>query len=198
MNSYLQLPLQVQAVLVSGYLGYFFINRNHNKLKLMDIWLTILILGLPTALIVQSFVSKWAYASVLIGPVLGALWSWGGRSNLHRLLRWSDVSYETGEGDAWKTLTARKNARVTQITVTVKDGSKYLCDNAHAFVHNTFAPYVKDEDGIAFYVTHYCKKINGEYGDWIATNVSDDVWGDEITYFPRANIELLEIRCKTV
>lgn len=199
MNELINLPLQLQATLVSGYLGYILINRDHRKTeKLTDVWLMVLLLGLPTALAVQIWGSKWAYLSVLIAPLMAFAWVKWGKYRWFRFLQYSSVSHETGDGDAWKTLTTRKNVAVTQITVTLNNGNKYLCDNADHFKHNSFAPYVKDEDGIAFYVTHYCVKTGGDWGDWKKANVSDPDWGDEITYFPRHDIALLEMRCVTL
>ncbi len=199
MNAIIELPLQIQAILVSGYLGYILINRDHRSTeKNLDVWLMILLLGLPTAITLKFCSSEWGYLSILIAPVIAFLWAKWGKYHWFRLLRSSNVSYETGDGDAWKTLTTRKNVAVTQITVTLKNGNKYHCENAHQFSHNSFAPYVKDDDGIAFYVTHYCTKTKDGWGNWQkAINVCNSEWGDEITYFPRADIAMLEMRCLT-
>lgn len=198
MNELINLPLKLQATLVSGYLGYILINRDHRKTeKLTDVWLMVLLLGLPTALAVQIWVSKWAYLSVLIAPLVAFAWVKWGKYRWFRFLRWSSVSHETGDGDAWKTLTTRKNVAVTQIKVTLKNGNQYLCDNVHQFKDNSFAPYVKDEDGIAFYVTHYCLKTETGMGEWKETLARNADWGDEITYFPRSDIAMLDMRYLT-
>ena len=74
MQELLQLPLQIQATLVAGYLGYIILKRDYRKTeKLTDVWMFVLLLGLPTALTVQLWESNWAYLAVLSGPIIAYL-----------------------------------------------------------------------------------------------------------------------------
>lgn len=78
MQELLQLPLQVQATLVAGFLGYCIYKRDHrNTEKATDMLLLVLLFGLPTALILQYFDnSPWAVSidcpchGVFVGKVV--------------------------------------------------------------------------------------------------------------------------------
>lgn len=192
MQDLLQLPLQLQATLVAGYLGYIVLKRDHRKTeKSIDMWLLILVLGLPTAIILQLTSSEWAYASVLLSPVLAFVWVKWGASPWAQFLYQNNVSHSLNEGDVWKTLSSTKNVAVTQINLFHKNGKQYLCEGTVLFNGEPFAPFIMDTDGIAFYVTHV-KPVNGEWEAMPDVKLSPQ--GSMITYFPRADIEFLDMR----
>lgn len=194
MQELLQLPLQIQATLVAGYWGYIVLKRDYrNSEKLTDVWMLVLLLGLPTALTIQLCDSNWAYLAVLSGPIIAFIWVKFAEAGWTYFLQRNKVSHTISSGDVWKTLSSHKGVEATQIKLTHKDGRQYLCDHTHEFCENVFAPFIMDEDGIAFYVTD-TKNAGGT--EWIeVTDVKlSSVYGSMITYFPRADIHFLQIR----
>lgn len=194
MQELLQLPLQVQATLVAGYLGYILIKRDHRKTeKLSDMWMLILLLGLPTAVTLQLCKSPWAYLIIFTGPLIAFIWLKVFETRWGDFLYFNRVSHKLNDGDVWKTLSSHKGVAATQISLTHKDGSCYSCKSIADFKNEPFAPYIMDDDGIAFYVTNY---IGAEDSEW---DVIDDVqlgdkYGSLLTYFPREDVKFLEFR----
>ena len=193
MQDLFHLPLQIQATLVAGYLGYVLLKRDYRKTeKMPDMWMLILLLGLPTALTLQLCDSNWAYLAVFSGPLIAFLWL--------RFVdyKWTDflyknrVSHNLNTGDVWKTLSSHKGVAATQIKLYHKDGTCYASHDTSQFLDEPFAPFTMDDDGIAFYVTHIAKE--GE--DWVEeedVKLAADL-GSMVTYFPRDDIKLLEMR----
>lgn len=193
MQELLQLPLQVQATLVSGYVGYVLLRRDHRKTeKLVDVWMLILVLGLPTALTVQLWDSPYAYFAIPSGLLIAYLWLTWGEEKWKDFLYKRNVSNTLNLGDVWKTLSSHKKVGALQVKLYHKDGTCYACNNTVDFLGEPFAPFTMDDDGIAFYVTHIAKKDE----DWVEEDdvkLADDL-GSMVTYFPREDIKLLEMR----
>lgn len=198
MQELLQLPLQVQATLVAGYLGYIVLKRDYRKTeKLSDMWMLILFLGLPTALLIQFWDSSWAYASVLLGPLLALIWTKCIDKCWNKLLYDNKISNKVNEGDVWKTISSNKNVAPTQISLTTKDGAFYLCQDTTQFNGEEFASFVMDDDGIAFYVTDFVNPGESTWNEVEDVQLGEDL-GSLLTYFPRENIRLLEMRFKAI
>lgn len=194
MQEIIQLPLQVQATLVAGYLGYIVLKRDYRKTeKSADMWLLILVLGLPTAIIVQLCDSMSAYLSVFIAPILAFIWVKWLDSSWRQFLYHNQVSHRLNEGDTWNTLSSHKGVVATQITLTRKDGSCYLCQSTARFNDEPFAPFVMDDDGIAFYVTDFMGKDDKNWETVQDVKLSPE-YGSLLTYFPREDIKFLEMR----
>lgn len=194
MQEILQLPLQVQATLVAGYMGYTLLKRDYrNTEKITDMWLLVLLLGLPTAITVQLCNSYWAYLAVFTGPLLAFLWLKFADADWTDFLYRNRVSHSLNTGDTWKTLSAHKGVAATQIKLVHKNGNQYLCDSTMKFFGEAFAPFIMDEDGIAFYVTDTKGKEDTEWTEVIGVKL-DPEYGSMITYFPRGDIEFLEMR----
>lgn len=193
MQELLQLPLQVQATLVAGYLGYILLRRDYRKTeKLVDVWMLILVLGLPTALAVQLWDSAYAYFSIPSGILIAYWWLTKGEKKWRDYLYKKKVSSTLNLGNVWKTLSSHKGVAATQIKLYHKDGTCYASQNTSEFLDEPFAPFTMDEDGIAFYVTHIAKAgENWEEEDDV--KLADDL-GSMVTYFPREDIKLLEMR----
>lgn len=196
MQELLQLPLQVQATLVAGYLGYALLKRDYRKIeKITDVWLLVLVLGLPTALILYLYDSIWAYLSVFSGPLFAYAWVKWLNPRWGKFLQKHQVSHHINDGDVWKTLSADKEVTATQIKLFHNNDSCYLCIDTSKFEGEPFAPFIMDDDGIAFYVTHVIKEGKDDW-DEINGVKSDLGHGSMITYFPRSDIKFLEMRYK--
>lgn len=195
MQELLQLPLQVQATLVAGFLGYSIYKRDYrNTEKATDMLLLVLLFGLPTSLILQYFDnSPWAFLSVFIAPVMAFVWVKWCESRWVNFLYRQDVSHKVNQGDVWKTLSSTKGVAVTQIILYHKNGKRYMCDATVDFNGEPFAPFTMDEDGIAFYVTGVFSQGDTEWQMINDVKMSAD-YGSMITYFPRADIEFLDMR----
>lgn len=192
MNTILELPLLLQIILATGYAGYVIAQRDYRKNeRKTDMLLGVLLMGLPTALIILLVSSNWKYLSLMLPPILGWGWAAYGRQWLFKVLRLTNASYENNEGDVWNTLSTRKRIFATQITVRLKNGNLYHCNNTMLFKDEPFFPFTMDEDGIAFYVTEH-KKPDGEWKK--DDEVIDADWGASVMYFPRADIAHLDIR----
>lgn len=197
MQELLQLPIQIQATLVAGYLGYALLKRDYRKTeKITDMWLLILLLGLPKAVTLQLCDSSWAYLSVFFGLPLAYGWLKFAEAKWTNLLYRKKISHTLNSGDTWKTLSAHKDVAATQIKLVHKNGNQYLCNSTMEFFGEAFAPFIMDEDGIAFYVTDTKGKDGVEWIE-VAQVKLEPEFGSMITYFPRADIEFLEMRYTT-
>ena len=194
MQELLQLPLQIQATLVAGYWGYIVLKRDYrNTEKLTDVWMLVLLLGLPTALTIQLCKSNWAYLAVLSGPIIAFLWVKFAETGWTGFLYRNKVSHTIGSGDVWKTLSSHKGVEATQIKLIHKDGRQYLCNHTGDFYGDVFAPFIMDDDGIAFYVTDTKSKDSTEWIEVTDVKIGPE-YGSLITYFPRADVHFLELR----
>lgn len=194
MQELLQLPLQVQATLVAGYIGYVLLRRDYRKTeKLVDVWMLILVLGLPTALAIQLWDSAYAYLFIPSGLLLAFCWLTWGEDKWRDFLYKMNVSNTLNIGDVWKTLSTHKGVEATQISLINKDGKVYLCDNPSRFNGEPFAPFIMDDDSIAFYVTHTKGKEDVNWKEIDDVKMGPE-FGSALTYFPRADISLLDIR----
>lgn len=194
MQELLQLPLQVQATLVAGYLGYILLMRDYRKTeKLVDVWMLILVLGLPTALAVQLWDSPRAYLFIPSGILIAFLWLKYCDGKWRDFLYGKKVSHTFNAGDVWKTLSAHKGVGVSQIKLVHKNGNQYLCDSTMRFFGDAFAPFIMDDDGIAFYVTDTKGKDDTQWTEVGEVRLEPE-FGSMITYFPRTDIEFLEMR----
>ena len=194
MHELLKLPLQVQAILVAGYMGYLIYKRDHRKNENQtDMLMLILLFGLPTALILHFDNDKLAYLSVFLGLLFALLWVKTLSKHWTNFLYKHDISHTLNEGDVWKTLSSTKGVAATQIILYHKNGKQYLCNATVDFIGEPFAPFTMDDDGIAFYVTHTRKNGSDE---WVAEeNVKlQPEFGSNITYFPTGDIALMDMR----
>lgn len=194
MQDLFQLPLQIQATLVAGYLGYVLLKRDYRKTeKMPDMWMLILLLGLPTALTLQLCDSNWAYLMVFSGPLIAFLWLKFADYKWTGFLYKNRVSHNLNTGDVWKTLSSHKGVAATQVKVVHKNGNQYLCDHTMRFFEDAFAPFIMDDDGIAFYVTDTKGKDDTEWTEVKEVKLESE-FGSMITYFPRDDIQFLEMR----
>lgn len=196
MQELLQLPLQIQATLVAGYLGYALLKRDYRKNeKITDVWLLVLVLGLPTAIILYLYDSTVAYLSVFSGPLFAYAWVKWLEPMWAEFLQRHHVSHHMNDGDVWKTLAAHKKVATTEIKLFHKNGTCYACHGTSQFIGEPFAPFIMDDDGIAFYVTHTIKQEQENWEEEDDVKLDSDQ-GSMITYFPRDDIKFLEMRYK--
>lgn len=193
MKDLLELPIYLQIVIASGYAGYVIAQRDYRKNeKNTDVYLMILLLGLPSGLMLTLWKSPWAYTSALFAPILGFLWAKYGKQSLFAFLNRTGAAHENNEGSVWDTLATRKGVIITQITVTLKNGRKYHCSDTAKYYTAEFSPCLIDDDGIAFYVDSFVDS----QGQWTTDHDVQSKMGALVSYFPRNDIALLEVRFK--
>jgi hypothetical protein len=194
------LPWATLLTLASGYAAYYVANvgvRDHHKP--IDVTFSTLVFGFFSAfvyaicrrqydagLLTASIVS---FASAI---VIGALWSLFGRGLLERSLRRSDVSFSDDLPSAWVAL-FRAKTYASQLSVKLKDGSWLKCENLRVFADHPNGPCVLGAKGdVLMYVTHIKSPDDDDFE--ACTALTDEVWGDEVTYIPADQIVKIDYR----
>jgi hypothetical protein len=196
------LPWATLLTLASGYAGYYVANvgiREHHKP--IDVIFATLVFGFISACAYnvcrEIFEIRLAWSSAIafvFAMVVGALWSWGGRSAVERLLRKSRVSHSDDLPSAWVALFGVKIA-ATQLSVKLKDGSWLMCDDLTKFSSSPNGPCVLGAKGdILMYVTH--KQTDIGIAFFPTTYPVDAEWGHEITYIPADQVARVDLRRK--
>ena len=193
------LPEQLQVILVSGYLGYSIAYAGFRDKEQKDVlFYGILSFGI-FGFIFYDCVRK-AYDSFLI-PGLGALltsvlvalfWRKYGKRWFFKMLHKAAISNEDGIPTVWSRITQDTTIAPRQLTVELKDGSKYICDDVDSFATAPIPMYYTDSEGnIAMHVTHKAKKDEAETPVAVVRHES---WGDRITYIPAKDIATIDFR----
>jgi hypothetical protein len=198
--SFVNLPWATLLTLASGYAAYYVANvgvREHHKP--VDVTFSTLVFGFFAAFAYELLRIE-LLASVLVASamaflwaiLLGGLWSRFGREFLTRALRLSDVSFSDDLPSAWLAI-FKQRAYATQLSVKLKDGSWVKCEDLGRFADKLNGPCVLGMKGdLLMYITHV--QAPSEDGFEECPGVTDDVWGDEITYIPADQIARIDYR----
>ena len=196
----MNLPWATLLTLASGYAAYYVANvgvREHHKP--VDVTFSTLVFGFFSAFVYELCRIEWS-ASMLIASglsflsavLLGAMWSRFGRDLLTRALRTSDVSFSDDLPSAWFAIFTQR-AFAKQLAVKLKDGSWLKCDDLERFADKLNGPCILGAKGdLLMYVTHVQGALEETFEECPA--VTDDVWGDEITYVPAEQIVRIDYR----
>ncbi|HDX0966005.1 TPA: DUF6338 family protein [Salmonella enterica subsp. enterica serovar Reading] len=204
--SLIDLPWATLVTLASGYIGYFIANvglKDHHKA--IDITFATLVFSLlPTlgyTLISMICTNPFtAYAStasaVVIAVVTGALWRICGRKWMYGILRTLNISWSDSTSSAWQRMFDQRGYYVSQIYVTLKNGTMLLSEAPGNFEGLPCGSFVLgNEKDILLYVTH--EKAPGSIG-WVkCKDVILEEWGALSTYIPRDQIVRVDIRRTT-
>jgi hypothetical protein len=194
------LPWATLLTLASGYAAYYVANvgvRDHHKP--IDVTFSTLVFGFFSAFVYaicrRQFDSGLLTASLLsFGAALlfGALWSVFGRRALERVLRRSNVSLSDDIPSAWTAL-FRAKTHATQLSVKLKDGTWLKCENLRPFANHPNGPCVFGGKGdVIMYVTHVKAPTDADFEE--CTALTDETWGDEVTYIPADQIARVDYR----
>lgn len=194
------LPWNTLLTLAAGYAGYYTANigvRTHHKA--VDVTFGSLVFG---------FLGIFAYelcrqqrvniliASIVafvVAVILGGLWSKWGRGAMLRCLRGTRVSHNDDVPSAWVSLFTQTNLSTLQLSVKLTNGNWLKCNDLSAFEHSPNGPCTFGEGGdILMYVTHFQPAGSDAFEP--NHEVDDAGWGEEITYIPREQIALVDIR----
>lgn len=206
LNTLVDLPLYIQIVLVTGYIGYSVANQGYRENERKDALLYgVLIYGLIGWLIFYSMtllskslpmIISALVAAVIICWLVGVLWRVKGRSWYFELLNAKRITNENDLGTVWNRLHQDISIYKTQVVVTLNDGTKLCCNAVRDFKTAAVPLCETDNKGnIALYVT---KKKRPEWeGFKIVEDVRHPSWGDNLTYIPSKEIKYVEFRYKS-
>ncbi len=196
------LPWATLLTLASGYAAYYIANvgiRDHHKP--IDVAFSTLVFGFFSAFVYALCRRQYdfellsaSFLSFVSAVLIGAFWSWRGRVWLDRLLRRSDVSFSDDLPSAWVAL-FRAKTYASQLSVKMKDGSWLKCEDLRVFADHPNGPCVLGARGdVLMYVTHIKGPYDNDFEE--CTWLTDEVWGDEITYIPVDQIIKIDYRRK--
>lgn len=192
------LPLQLQVILAGGYcayrLSYIGIRQHHLTADIAFASIAFGLVGGMVLLLAGPAIGAAELATAFAATLAsGAIW----RFWLARLLRWairkSNLSWSDDTPSAWHRITQDNRLfYVSQVTVTLKDGTRLHCNDTRRFRNAPFGPFISGPGGdVALYVTHLAKPG----GIFVETrDVLDPTHGDEITLVAAAEITKLKLR----
>lgn len=197
------LPWATLLTIASGYAGYFVANvgvREHHKT--VDITFSTLVFGFLAAMVYEILLRNIPSVDILIrsvsaffaAMVFGGLWNRWGRGLLYRILRKTKVSHTDETPSAWHSLFRERDVAATQLAVKLIDGTWLINNGLNKFKHQPNGACVLGGSGdLLMYVTH---KQKGTEDLVENPGVSAGDWGSEMTYVPKEQIALIEIRRK--
>lgn len=202
----LDLPINIQLALGSGYLAYLVayagIRQHHTPTEVIfrslafGMAATAILLWAPEA---PAIFNRWKHplwrpAAALAATIsIGAFWRWRGMRWSRLGLRKLNISWTDDIPTAWLSITATEtDYSPTQIVVDLDNGRTLMCDDTRLFNGAPFSPCVYGLDGsIAFYVTAE-RPPNGEWVEIADTRHEGE--GDMLTYVPAAAIKRVQLR----
>lgn len=208
MNSnLLDLPVTTLITLASGYIGYCIANtgiRDHHK-QIDTAFLTLVygVVGMIAYNILAIPLSCfWKPLSIICGTIAafgasawaGAYWRKTGKDKLKKFLNEKEISYADDLPSAWLGLFDVKTHTNEQLTVIIKDGTVYHCNNLSEFKDEPNGPcYLGPNGDVLMYVTNI---YNSEGNELKHPPIKDPDWGNEITYLPASEICRVYLRRK--
>ena len=193
------LPEQLQVIFVSGYLGYSIaysgFRENERKEDLFYGVLSFGIFGFAIYDLSSPYFESFAIPgllALLTSVGVAMLWRKYVKRWFFKMLHKAAISNEDGIPTVWSRITQDTTIAPRQLTVELKDGSKYICDDVDSFATAPIPMYYTDSAGnIAMHVTHKAKKDEAETP---VAAVRHDSWGDRITYIPAKDIATIDFR----
>ncbi len=214
MNELLELPWQIQIVIVAGYFSYASAysgkRSSHKSVDTLAIILSFGGIGLLTLNLLDAWLAKnliicgWdiskarnlilAALAVLFSLVCAIVWRRFLHEKIGKILRQLSDTDDDGLHYCWDTLIQEKGVSFNQLNVRLKDGRTLESYPLHQFDESPNGNCVLGGDGsIAMYVTHITEK-DGVRRE--AQNVRCQEEGDRITFIPVSEIAEVDIRRK--
>ena len=202
----LQLPGQIQLAIGSGYaaylLSYVGIREHHSTIDIAFKSLVFSLIATASFGFLNSFILN-AYIrgvlAFLICCSCGLIWRRFFREYLRVVLRYLNISWSDDDPSALTSILGSSENAMSQLSILLDDGSWLICDNLARFEKSPFGPCKLGTNGdVAMYVTHVKSK-----GSFLAkavlrsqSDVSNNVYGDNITYIPPSKINYVKMRYK--
>lgn len=200
LNDLLDLSVQTQAILASGYAAQMVAFRGLRRdQSAADILFLTLIFGLPAlGILAVGEKYNWSlWASIPLGLLaaclVGAIWRKWVRLWFDNLLRGSGVTWSSDHKSAWTWLLDSDGKKVSEVVVELKDGTYlYFSGNPEADAKLARPPLHFGADGaIAMRVTR--AQYPGE-DEWTEIAGATNKAGDNVTYLPPEEIARVDIR----
>ena len=202
----LKLPGQIQLALGSGYaaylLSYVGISEHHTT---VDVTFKSLVFSL-VATGVFNGLSQWVTNVYLRGCIAfilccacGLVWRRYFREPLRKSLRKTDVSWSDDDPSALASILGNSENRMSQLSVLLDDGTWLICKTLYAYENSPFGPCKLGTSGdIAMYVTHIQdkKSLFKKAKERPQKELSNNYWGDNLTYIPSSKIRYVKFRFK--
>jgi len=200
--SLLNLPVQIQVALGSGYAAYMTAHagiRAHHSAT--EIAMRSLAYGLIATAVLALMppghnVVVGGMVAFLITVFAAMFWRRVGCRIWRELLRRAGVSWSDDNPSAWMSFSESTDNYVSQIAVQLDDGTWLRCDDTTKFRDAPFGPCVLGSSGdVALYLTH--EEPPSVEAKELKT-VIDPYYGARLTYIPAARIRRLTLRHKRV
>ena len=201
MQELLQLPWQIQIVIVSGYLGYrvAYAGRTsaHNT---TDVFAIVLCFGgvalLSFKVIISFGEGVWyqtvgSVSAVGFALITAAIWRRFVRDWCASAVRWLSHSQDDGHSTAWETIIQQQGLTYSQINVRLTSGEIYESYPLGQFNNEPNGPCVFGGDGsVGLFVTHITD-LNDERR---VTELLKTEEGLRMTYIPVGSIIEVDFR----
>lgn len=197
-SSLLALPWQIQFSLAAGYAGYALaytgIRSHHQTIDVA--FRTLVFSAIATAVLYQSDTLEphWAGTiALLVTLTAGVVWRTVGRPFLRLALSELRVAHADDDPTVVTRLSDDSRHEVTQVSVTLVDGTQLHCDSTAEFRDAPISPLILGRDGsIGFYVTRSRSPSEQEDVEHKITRVLG--WGDRMTVIPSSQVRQMELR----
>jgi len=199
-NDILDLSVQTQAVLASGYaaqmVAFRGLRRDHSA---ADILFLTLIFGLPClgALAVGEKCnwSLWISipAGLLIACLAGAIWRRWVRVWFDRLLRCTGLAWSSDHKSGWAWVLDSEGKKVSEVVVELKDGTYlYFSGDPERDQQLARPPvHLGADGGVAIRVTQ--ARYPGQ-DEWSEVSDATNEAGDNLTFLPPSQIARVDLR----
>lgn len=201
----LSLPWQLQLSLACGYaaysLAYAGMKSHHQAIDIAFRTLVFSAMSAGASMLVAIH-TGWgdvaaSFAAVFVALAAGVLWRGWGRRWTRALLHVSRVTSADDELSAFNRLYEDTKHHVSQVIVTLSDGSELHCRDTSQFSNAPICPFVLGQDGsVLMYATHAVQpatrgeeELEVEY-----ETVRDASWGDRLTLIPPNNVARIDLR----
>lgn len=198
-HSLSQIPENIQIILASGYIGHCLAKSGYRGKERKDqLFYGIMVFGLiGYTVFLQAQTILWSFGlsaacSVVISILSGVFWRKFGKKCLDRFLHWAAISNEDGIPTTWARLTEDTDIALTQVSVSLKNGSRLNCDDVSEFADMPVPAFYSDDDGnLALYVTSRTEK-DGTITEM--EHITDPDYGSRITFVPKEEIARVAFR----
>lgn len=194
------LPIELSVMIASGYAGYYIAHlgrrEHHDK---TDLFLSTAIYGfISWGVYKEVYKNHSSYilavgAALIISMIIGAIWNGFGRSKFSSFIRWARITQSDNLKNAWQAIPDAKGYDGVQLSVVLTNGIWLHCDDLARFKECPNGPCIFGADGdLLMYVTH--TKLCAEKNFVEEKFVSNQEFGDDITYIPKSQIARVQYR----
>lgn len=137
--------------------------------------------------------------SIPFAALSGILWRLYGHNSLHKFLSEIKLTNEDNNSTPWMQLFNNVDIRLSQITVYLKNGKAFRCDETAYFDTKEwrkvgiYSHYTHSNGDLYFIATHQ-KENQSQFWKKIPDLHIDSPWGVKIQWIPRSEICHVEVR----